>query len=223
MLAFSKLPGIGKKSAIRMVLHLLRQDAEEMEAFGQAVLNLRHGVKYCRSCHNMSDGELCHICKDPMRDGHTICVVENLRDVLAIENTRQFKGRYHVLGGIISGVHGAREGRRQGAMTWMDRVQMWLWGSYTVTLVLLIVAAVSWGRDPNPFVLLLTGLPTFVTGALIRFRPLMVGGVLFWAIGLVSLFALREYSSLVFAFAIVAGYVVPGILLKRHEDGVRTA
>ena len=128
-----------------------------------------------------------------------------------------------VLGGIISGVHGAREGRRQGAMTWMDRVQMWLWGSYTVTLVLLIVAAVSWGRDPNPFVLLLTGLPTFVTGALIRFRPLMVGGVLFWAIGLVSLFALREYSSLVFAFAIVAGYVVPGILLKRHEDGVRTA
>ena len=128
-----------------------------------------------------------------------------------------------VLGGIISGVHGAREGRRQGAMTWMDRVQMWLWGSYTVTLVLLIVAAVSWGRDPNPFVLLLTGLPTFVTGALIRFRPLMVGGGLFWAIGLVSLFALREYSSLVFAFAIVAGYVVPGILLKRHEDGVRTA
>ena len=75
-----------------------------------------------------------------------------------------------VLGGIISGVHGAREGRRQGAMTWMDRVQMRLWGSYTVTLVLLIVAAVSWGRDPNPFVLLLTGLPTFVTGALIRFR-----------------------------------------------------
>lgn len=106
MLAFSKLPGIGKKSAIRMVLHLLRQDAEEMEAFGQAVLNLRHGVKYCRSCHNMSDGELCHICKDPMRDGHTICVVENLRDVLAIENTRQFKGRYHVLGGIISPMDG---------------------------------------------------------------------------------------------------------------------
>ena len=128
-----------------------------------------------------------------------------------------------VLGGVVSGVHGAREGKRQGVMTVMDRVQMWLWGSYTITLVLLIVAAVSWGRDPNPFVLLLTGLPTIVTGALIRFRPLMVGGVLFWVIGLFSLFVLREYSSLVFAFAIVVGYIVPGILLKRHEDGIRTA
>lgn len=128
-----------------------------------------------------------------------------------------------ILGGIISGVHGAREGKRQGVMTWMDRVQMWLWGSYTVTLILVIIAAVSWGRDPNPFVLLLTGLPTFVTGALIRFRPLMIGGMLFWAIGLFSLYALREYSSLVFAFAIMVGYIIPGILLKRHEDGLHTA
>lgn len=128
-----------------------------------------------------------------------------------------------VVGGVLSGVHGARQGRRQQVTTLMDRVQMWLWGSYTVTMVLIIVAAVAGGLDPNPYVLLLTGLPTFVTGALIRFRPLMVGGMLFWVIGLVSLFALREYSSLVFAFAIVVGYIVPGILLKRHEDGVRTA
>ncbi len=127
-----------------------------------------------------------------------------------------------LLGGVASGIHGAKEGRRQGVLTWMDRVQMWLWGSYTITLILLIVAAVSWGRDPNPFVLLLTGLPTFVTGALMRFRPLMIGGILFWVIGLLSLFVLREYSSLVFAFAIAVGYVIPGILLKRHEDGLRT-
>ncbi|MBK9286704.1 MAG: hypothetical protein IPN38_03230 [Flavobacteriales bacterium] len=128
-----------------------------------------------------------------------------------------------LLGGIISGVYGARQGRRAEVNTLMDRVQMWLWGSYTVTLVLLIVATVSGGRDPNPYVLLLTGLPTFVTGALIRFRPLMVGGVLFWVIGLASLFVLHEFSSLVFAFAIVVGYIVPGILLKRKEDGLRAA
>jgi hypothetical protein len=128
-----------------------------------------------------------------------------------------------IVGGVISGVHCAREGRRQGVQTLMDRVQAWLWSSYTLTMMLMIIAVVSSGQDPNPYVLLLTGLPTFVTGALIRFRPLMVGGLLFWGIGLVSLFAFREFSSLVFAFAIVVGYIVPGILLKRQEDGVRTA
>ncbi len=128
-----------------------------------------------------------------------------------------------LIGAVLSGIRGAREGRESGVMTMMDRVQMWLWISYTITLVLVIVAVVSSGGDPNAYVLLLTGLPTFVSGVLIRFKPLVIGGMLFWAIGLVLLFALQEHSSLVFAFALLVGYIIPGILLKRHEDGLRSA
>ena len=103
---FSKLPGIGRKTALRLVLHLLRQDTEDVERFADAVSRMKHEVKYCRVCHNISDSDLCPICANPQRDATLICVVENVRDVLAVENTGQFKGLYHVLGGIISPMDG---------------------------------------------------------------------------------------------------------------------
>ena len=97
---FAKLPGIGKKTAMRLVLHLLRQDAQTVEAFGNAMITLKHEVKYCKVCHNISDTEVCKICSNPSRDSSTVCVVENIRDVMAVENTQQYKGLYHVLGGV---------------------------------------------------------------------------------------------------------------------------
>ncbi|MBR1427812.1 MAG: recombination protein RecR [Prevotella sp.] len=103
---FSKLPGIGRKTALRLVLHLLRQSSEEVEMFTDAVGRMRQEVKYCRVCHNISDTDICPICADSRRDGSTICVVENIQDVMAIENTQQYHGLYHVLGGIISPMDG---------------------------------------------------------------------------------------------------------------------
>ena len=103
---FAKLPGIGRKTALRLVLHLLRQDTEEVELFSQAISRMRKEVKYCRVCHNISDTDLCPICADQRRDTSVICVVENIRDVMAIENTQQYHGLYHVLGGIISPMEG---------------------------------------------------------------------------------------------------------------------
>lgn len=103
---FSKLPGVGRKTALRLVLHLLRQDPEATDAFANALTSMRHEVKRCRCCHNISDTELCPICSDPRRDNTTICVVENVQDVMAVENTQQFHGLYHVLGGIISPMDG---------------------------------------------------------------------------------------------------------------------
>ena len=103
---FSKLPGIGRKTALRLVLHLLRRDTEEVEKFTEAVNRMKHEVKYCKCCHNISDTELCPVCADPRRDTSLICVVENIQDVMAIENTQQYHGLYHVLGGIISPMEG---------------------------------------------------------------------------------------------------------------------
>ncbi|MDD6209154.1 MAG: recombination mediator RecR [Bacteroidales bacterium] len=103
---FSKLPGIGRKTALRLVLHLLRQDKESVLAFSNALSILRQEVKYCRECHNICDDEVCGICSDVTRDKQIICVVENVKEVLAIENTSQFRGVYHVLGGIISPMDG---------------------------------------------------------------------------------------------------------------------
>lgn len=103
---FSKLPGIGSKTAMRLVLHLLRQDLSAVEAFGLSVITLKHEVKYCSVCHNISDTEICGICADVRRDHTTVCVVENIQDVMAIENTQQYKGVYHVLGGVISPMDG---------------------------------------------------------------------------------------------------------------------
>lgn len=104
--AFSQLPGVGRKTALRLVLHLLRQSTEDVDSFANAVIRVKHDVKYCKVCHNISDNEVCSICSDPRRDSSVVCVVENIQDVMAIENTQQFHGLYHVLGGIISPMDG---------------------------------------------------------------------------------------------------------------------
>lgn len=103
---FSRLPGIGRKTALRLALHLLRRPESEAEKFGNAVIQLRKDIHYCRVCHNISDTDICQICANPGRDAATVCVVENIRDVMSIENTQQFRGLYHVLGGIISPMDG---------------------------------------------------------------------------------------------------------------------
>ena len=103
---FSKLPGIGRKTALRLVLHLLRQSESSVDGFADAVLHVRKHIKYCRVCHNISDTEVCPICSDARRDAATVCVVENIQDVMAVENTQTYHGLYHVLGGIISPMDG---------------------------------------------------------------------------------------------------------------------
>ena len=103
---FSKLPGIGRKSALRLVLHLLRQDVDAVNYFGNSIIQLRNEVKHCKVCHNISDTEICTICSGSSRNQSVVCVVENIRDVMSIENTQQFNGLYHVLGGIISPMDG---------------------------------------------------------------------------------------------------------------------
>ena len=103
---FAKLPGIGRKTALRLVLHLLRQEEEEVSQLADAISRMRKEVRRCKGCHNISDSELCPICSNPRRDGSTICVVENIQDVMAVENTQQFHGLYHVLGGVISPMDG---------------------------------------------------------------------------------------------------------------------
>ena len=103
---FSKLPGIGRKTALRLVLYQLRQDAEDVQSFVEAIAKMRQEVHYCQRCHNISDTDLCPICSDPHRDASVVCVVETIQDVLAVENTQQFHGLYHVLGGVISPMDG---------------------------------------------------------------------------------------------------------------------
>ena len=103
---FSKLPGLGKKTALRLVLHLLKQEPEKVEAFGAALLRMRTDTHICQRCYNISDSLLCSICSNPMRKQEIICVVESIRDVIAIESTQQYSGTYHVLGGIISPLDG---------------------------------------------------------------------------------------------------------------------
>ena len=106
----SRLPGIGRRTAVRLALHLLRQDEQKALALGNAIINLRAQVKYCKKCHNLSDDELCNICKDLRREQTLLCVVEDLRDVMAVENTMQYRGLYHVLGGVISPMDGVGPG-----------------------------------------------------------------------------------------------------------------
>lgn len=106
----AKLPGIGKKTALRLALHLLKRDGEQTASLAEALVKMRLNTQYCRQCHNISDDTLCQICASPRRDPAVVCVVEDTRDVLAIENTAQFKGLYHVLGGIISPLEGVGPG-----------------------------------------------------------------------------------------------------------------
>ncbi len=103
---FAKLPGIGRKTALRLVLHLLRQNPEQTEQLSDALTRMRNQVTYCRTCHNISDSEECNICASPLREQTQVCVVSDTRDVIAIENTGQYKGLYHVLGGVISPIEG---------------------------------------------------------------------------------------------------------------------
>jgi recombination protein RecR len=103
---FASLPGIGRKTAFRLVMSLLKRDPAEVEKFGETIVRLHREIHYCRICHNISDSEICSICNDEKRDKSLICVVESIQDVMAVENTRQYKGVYHVLGGIISPVDG---------------------------------------------------------------------------------------------------------------------
>ena len=106
MSEFAKLPGIGRKTALRLVLWMLRQDDADVEQFAAAVRQLKQEVKYCHTCHNISDTDTCPICADKRRDGTVVCVVENIQDVMAVENTQQYQGVYHVLGGVISPMDG---------------------------------------------------------------------------------------------------------------------
>lgn len=103
---FAKLPGIGRKTALRLVLHLLRQSESVSVSFGEAIIKLRKEIRYCNTCHNISESEECPICSNPSRDAEVICVVENVKDVMSIENTHQHHGLYHVLGGLISPMDG---------------------------------------------------------------------------------------------------------------------
>lgn len=103
---FAKLPGVGRKTALRLVLHILKQPEAEAVAFGQAIIRLRQEIRYCSTCHNISESEQCPICSNPNRDASTVCVVENVKDVMSIENTHQHHGLYHVLGGLISPMDG---------------------------------------------------------------------------------------------------------------------
>ena len=103
---FSRLPGIGQKTALRLVLHLLRQETADVERLADSLVTMKREVKRCAKCHNISDQDTCPICSDPRRDDRTVCVVENIQDVMAIENTQQYRGLYHVLGGVISPMDG---------------------------------------------------------------------------------------------------------------------
>lgn len=102
----SRLPGVGRKTALRLALHLLRRDEREVTALGESLIRLRRDICYCSQCHNISESETCAICASPLRDHRTVCVVENVKDVMSIENTGQYNGVYHVLGGLISPIDG---------------------------------------------------------------------------------------------------------------------
>lgn len=104
--AFATLPGIGKKTALRLALHLLQEDKTAVQQFNEAIANMKQHIKFCKDCHNISDEEICSICASPKRDKSTICIVESIKEVMAIENTQQFHGVYHVLGGVISPIEG---------------------------------------------------------------------------------------------------------------------
>src|SRR5215207_2920824 len=103
---FAKLPGIGKKTALRLVLHLLKEDATDVQHFSEVVSRMRSEIRFCQRCHNVADADICSICANSMRKQEMICVVENIRDVIAIEGTQQYSGTYHVLGGVISPLDG---------------------------------------------------------------------------------------------------------------------
>ncbi len=143
---FAQLPGIGRKTALRLVLHLLKQEDNRVFGFTEALNDLKQNICYCKECNTIADGELCPICENPQRTGEIICVVENVKDVLSIENTQQYKGKYHVLGGIISPMEGI--GPSDIAIDFLvDRV-----ASGSVTEVILALSTTMEGDTTNFYI-----------------------------------------------------------------------
>ena len=154
----SRLPGVGRKTALRLALHILRQDESAGVALGEAIINMRRGVKYCTVCHNISESEICPICSSPSRDKSTVCVVESVKDVMIFENTRQYKGLYHVLGGVISPMDGIGPDLLQIASL-VDRVK-----SGEISEVILALSATMEGETTNFYIYRQLGtLPVKIT------------------------------------------------------------
>lgn len=154
----SRLPGVGRKTALRLALHILRQDESAGVALGEAIINMRKGVKYCSLCHNISESEMCPICSSPSRDKSTVCVVESVKDVMIFENTRQYKGLYHVLGGVISPMDGIGPDQLQIASL-VDRVK-----SGEISEVILALSATMEGETTNFYIYRQLGtLPVKIT------------------------------------------------------------
>jgi recombination protein RecR len=170
------LPGIGRRSATRFALELLRREKHEVERFAEAVRALRENVRYCRECCNISDKELCEICSDPRRDRSIICVVEDIRDVIAIENTHQYKGLYHVLGGVISPIDGIGPDQLNSAQL-MERVS-----KGEVKEVVLALGATLEGDTTNFYLYRKLGDPAIPAGGPVKVsmiaRGISIGGEL---------------------------------------------
>ena len=153
-----RLPGVGRKTALRLALHILRQDESAGVALGEAIINMRRGVKYCTVCHNISESEICPICSSPSRDKSTVCVVESVKDVMIFENTRQYRGLYHVLGGVISPMDGIGPDQLQIASL-VDRVK-----SGEISEVILALSATMEGETTNFYIYRQLGtLPVKIT------------------------------------------------------------
>ena len=154
----SRLPGIGRKTALRLALHILRQEERMGVGLGEAIINMRRGIKYCRLCHNISETEECAICSNPMRDASTVCVVESVKDVMSFENTRQYNGLYHVLGGVISPMDGVGPDQLE-IDSLVERVQ-----SGEVKEVILALSATMEGETTNFYIYRKLGtLPVKIT------------------------------------------------------------
>jgi len=154
----SRLPGVGRKTALRLALHLLRQDENTAVRLGQAIIELRRGISYCRICHNISETEICPICSSPLRDTSTVCVVENVKDVISFENTGQYSGLYHVLGGLISPIDGIGPDRLE-IDSLIERAR-----SGQVSEIILALSATMEGDTTNYYIFKrLQGLPVSVT------------------------------------------------------------
>ncbi len=154
----SRLPGIGRKTALRLALHILRQDKKSGRALGEAIINLREGIRYCHTCHNISEEATCPICSNPSRDHTTLCVVENVKDVMSIENTGQYRGLYHVLGGVISPMDGIGPDQLE-ITSLVDRVR-----DGNVSEVILALSATMEGDTTNFYIYRRLGtLPVKIT------------------------------------------------------------
>lgn len=154
----SRLPGVGRKTALRLALHILRQDESAGVALGEAIINMRRGVKYCTVCHNISESEICPICSSPSRDKSTVCVVESVKDVMIFENTRQYRGLYHVLGGVISPMDGIGPDQLQ-ISSLIERVK-----SGEISEVILALSATMEGETTNFYIYRQLGtLPVKIT------------------------------------------------------------